>query len=589
MVWTKTTKLHRALSAKYVLIAVIIFASILRLWKLSEVPPSLFGDELDVGYHAYSVLKTGKDYSGNFLPLHFQSLAEWRTPLYLYSAVPTVALFGISPLGVRLPAVIFGILGVWLFYLLVKLITGNWRLAILASFLLTVSPWHIQYSRAGFEVTQMLALYIAGIYFLLRGLKDGRWLSLSAISLGFTPWAYSTAKLFLPLTVLMIMIIWGRDLLRIKRKYVVRALLAFAIVVTPIFYSTVFGGGTARFNYISVFTDPTTVPEIGFARLRDAKMRNPEVGIGIQPTIVDRALHNKFIWWGDVLLRNYFQPYSTQFLFINGDLNPRHSPSGIGQLYKYEAPFLLLGVAFFLTRPFDKKVKLFFAFWLLASPIPAALTRDGGMHATRLFFWVAPLLFLVALGIYYSFELFKGLGRKIFILATVGVFVISFLFYQHKFWVHYPWDSERWWHAGYEDAIKTAVAESGKYDRVIISMSSEPAYIFFLGWSQFDPNIFHQNYQERGKGKWLPLETLPGFGQISKLEKYYFGSAGVDLYSLAQVLPDSSLYLATAKDVNVNLILEPERLPKDLKLIKSSPFPSGEPAYYLLTKNTLTQ
>jgi len=65
-------------------------------------------------------LKPVEDYNGNFMPLHFQSLAEWRTPLYLYSAVPTVALFGITPLGVRLPAVIFGFLNVWMVYLMVK-------------------------------------------------------------------------------------------------------------------------------------------------------------------------------------------------------------------------------------------------------------------------------------------------------------------------------------------------------------------------------------------------------------------------------------------------------------------------------------
>ncbi len=100
--------------SKLILITILIIASFLRLWKLSDVPVSLFGDELDVGYHAYSILATGKDYMGNSWPLHFHSLAEWRTPLYLYSAVPTVAFFGISPLGVRLPVfIILSLCGIW--------------------------------------------------------------------------------------------------------------------------------------------------------------------------------------------------------------------------------------------------------------------------------------------------------------------------------------------------------------------------------------------------------------------------------------------------------------------------------------------
>ena len=569
---------------KNLIILVITLAAILRLWKLDVVPVSLFGDELDVGYHAYSVLKTGRDYSGNFLPLHFQSLAEWRTPLYLYSAVPTVAMFGISPWGVRLPAAMFGILGVWLLYLLVKLMTGNEKLATLASFLLTISPWHIQYSRAGFEVTQMLALYLAGLYFFFRGLKTGKYLVFSAICLAFTPWVYSTAKLFLPLTLVTLFLIWRKDLFKVSKKCLLWACAAFAVVVLPITYSTIFGGGAARFNYISVFSDPTMVPEIGFARLRDAKMRTPEAQIGIQPTVLDRAFHNKITWPFSFVFRNYLEPYSAKFLFIEGDLNPRHSPSGMGQMYKFEFFFLLLGVASLIYSKLDKKVKIFLCVWTLSASLPAALTRDGGHHATRLFFLLPPLIFLTSLGIYQAHEWLNKRWQKLFLVSLGGVILLSFVFYQHLFWVHYPWDSERWWHAGYEDAIKTAVSESGKYDRVIISMAGEPAYIFFLGWSQFDPKVFHQNYQYREDGKWLPVETIPNFGQISKLDKYYFGSPGVDLYSLANVLPDRTLYLATAKEVNVNLILEPERLPGDLKLVKSSPFPSGEPAYYLLTK-----
>src|SRR3989339_1389984 len=107
------------------LIAILLIASFFRLYQLSSVPASLFGDEVDVGYQAYSILTTGRDYSSNFMPLHFHSLAEWRTPLYLYSAVPTVAIFGISPLGVRLPAIVFGILGVWALYLLIKEISQD--------------------------------------------------------------------------------------------------------------------------------------------------------------------------------------------------------------------------------------------------------------------------------------------------------------------------------------------------------------------------------------------------------------------------------------------------------------------------------
>src|SRR3989304_2387407 len=172
-------------SVKIILLVILIIASFLRLWKITEVPVSLFGDELDVGYQAYSILKTGRDYNGNFLPLHFHSIAEWRTPLYLYTCVPTVAIFGITPLGVRLPAAIFGILNVLLMYLLVSellnygsrsmdskkrnsFLTKSQVISLVSSAFLAVSPWHLQYSRAAFEVTQLLFFYLSGIYFFFK-------------------------------------------------------------------------------------------------------------------------------------------------------------------------------------------------------------------------------------------------------------------------------------------------------------------------------------------------------------------------------------------------------------------------------------
>lgn len=561
----------------YLLAGILVIAIILRIWRIDQVPVSLFGDELDVGYHAYSILKTGKDYSGNFLPLHFESLAEWRTPLYLYSVVPTVALFGISPLGVRLPAVFFGILSIFLFYLLIKLITDNWKLATLASFLLAISPWHLQYSRAGFEVTQMLTLYLAGLYFFFRGLKDGKQLLWSALFLGLTPWAYSTAKFFLPLTVLALFLIWRQEIFKVRKKYLLWALAVLVIVVAPITWSTIYGGGTARFSYISVFTDPTTIPEVGFSRLRDSKMDDPELKFGAQPDLESRVAHNKFQWWGQVILKNYLQTFSSQFLFINGDLNARHAAQGVGEFYKFEGLFLLLGTVFFLSRPFDRKLKFFLVFWLLAAPIPSALTRDGGMHATRLFFLLPVLVFLVAYGIY-GLVGWAGKSRRLVSLVIIGLYVVGFLWYQHQYWVHYPWDSERWWHAGHEEAVKGAVALEKDFDKVIFSMAAEPTFIFFLGWSQYPP-------REIQGGIFNEKETITNFGEITKIGKYYFGTPNaLSVYDLAKSLPDKTLYVATAREVGINLITEPDRVPGDLNLHKAVAYPSGEPVFYLFSK-----
>ena len=572
----------KIISIKFLLVLIILVASLLRLYKLSVNPPSLFGDELDLGYQAYSILKTGRDYQGNFMPIHFHSIAEWRTPLYLYSAVPTVAVFGISPLGVRLPAAIFGILSVLVIYFLANELVPkkfgklNLPFGILPAVFLAISPWHIQYSRAGFEVTLLLFLLLLGVWLFLKSLKNGKWLWPSVICLTVTPLVYSTAKLFTPALMILLFILYRKEILTLAKKHLIFAAIGGLIIGIPIIYSTVFGGGTQRFNYISVFSDPTTIPEVGFARQNDARVRG-EMGEGLTPNLIDRLIHNKFTFWGDTILKNYLRGYSTDFLFIKGDPDPRHSV-GIGELYRIELIALILGFSlFFLGKENDKKVKILILFWLLAGVIPSAITRDGGNHATRLILILPPIIFLVSYG---WFEMFRKVsGRNLFGLASIvcALYLLSISLYIHEYLVHYPWYSERWWHAGWTPAVKEIKAVDKDYDRVIISMSGEPAWIFFAANYEFDPATWQKEY---------PIGNdveVPGFGSISHIQKFYFGSPDKDtqIYGLGRYIDSKTLYLANAKEVGANLIMEPNRVPEGLKLLKAVPFPSGEPAFYL--------
>ncbi len=565
---------------KIILVTVLIIAAFLRLWNISSNPPSLFGDELDLGYQAFSILKTGRDYYGNFMPIHFHSLAEWRTPLYLYSAVPTVAVFGISPLGVRLPAAIFGILGVYIFYLLIKQITNHQSLITVASFLLAISPWHIQYSRAGFEVTLLLLLLLLGLYFFFKSLpgrQAGKFIILSSVCFVLTPWVYSTAKLFTPLLMLFLFFVWRKEIFTIPKRYTLYAFATLFIVGGPIVWSTLFGGGAQRFDYIGIFTDPTMESEVGTERLNDARARG-EKGTGLNPTFIDRVIHNKFTFVGNNLLRNYLQPFSFDFLFNSGDPNPRHSINKMGEFFKIEALALILGlILFFSSKNLDKKIKALIAFWILAGVIPASLTRDGGNHATRLILILPPLIFLISFGWVETYRLISKKYKYIYLLGTGSLYVLCIFFYLHNYWVHNPTYSERWWHYGFKEGITYIKDNQQSYDKVIISTANEPPWIFFAGLYKYDPKLWQKNFPI---GKDI---ELAGVGKVSHIDKFYFGSPSGGVYDWGKVVDDKILYLASAKEVNVNLIMEPERTPGDLTLLMAIPFPSGEPAYYLFT------
>lgn len=556
---------------KLVLFLILLVASFLRLYKLSINPPSMFGDEADVGYHAYSILKTGRDYQGNFMPLHFHSLAEWRTPLYLYASVPTVAIFGVTPLGVRLPAAIFGILSIYAFYLLVKQLTKNEVLSQISISILALSPWHLHYSRAGFEVTMLLFFLLFGLYLFFKSFEKPKYLWISMVFLLLTPMIYSTAKFFTPFLLIVLFLLYRKEIFSFPKRNILHTIYSILIVGSIVTYATIFSGGTQRFNYISIFSDPVIVPEVGNLRLIEARVRG-EMGEGLTPSASDRIYNNKYTFVGNVFVKNYLQSFSTEFLFTKGDPNPRQS-TGFGQFYRIDFLFLIIGIVLlFSSKNIEYRSKVLVLSWLFLAPIPASLTRDGGNHATRLILMLPVLIFLISYGVYRVFEF----NKKLFIIYLAFAF-LAFIFYIHNYYVFYPWRSERWWHYGWTPAITEIKMIDKDYDRVIISMSGEPAWIFFASNYQYDPKLWQKEY---------PLGNdveVTGFGKISHTGKFYFGSPSKDIqiYGLGKVIDSKTLYLANANEVGANLIMDPSRVPEGLKLIKAIAYPSGEPSMYL--------
>src|SRR4030043_1321992 len=94
---------------KKILFLIILFALILRLFKIDSYPPSLTWDETSLGYNAYSILTSGYDEHGEFLPLaRFIAFGDYKPPGYIYAAVPSVILFGLKEFSVRLPSALAG-------------------------------------------------------------------------------------------------------------------------------------------------------------------------------------------------------------------------------------------------------------------------------------------------------------------------------------------------------------------------------------------------------------------------------------------------------------------------------------------------
>lgn len=555
------------------LLLILFLATFLRFWQLDVVPPELFGDELDIGYHAYSLLKTGKDYYGQFLPTYIHSLAEWRAPLFVYSTIPFIRIFGLNEVGVRASPAFFGVLGIFTLYLLVKELFGNQRLALLAALLLVICPWHLHYSRAAFDATLFLFLFLLGTYFWLRGLKKSWFFILAAASFSLTLYTYNTAYVFLPLYGLSLVIISWQNLIKIKNKRILAfALIVFLIISLPIARQTITGRTGERFGYISIFSDPNILEEIHLKRIEALP---PGSSLDNLP-LIERIFHNRPLVWLQRISQNYLAALSFDFLFARGTPNPRQSIGGLGEFYLVELIFILTGI-FVLLKKKNKSKWLIFS-WLLLAPLPSSLTQAGGNHATRLFLMIPPITILSAYGLVQLIELAKKKKTVLSLLFIVCCLLLfNFSFYLHRYYVHYSKETWRWWHFGYKEAMTYVGENQDKYERVFLNNTYEPSLLRFLFWTQYDPTRFHQEFTVD-----QPQENiLPGFDGF-RLEKFYFGTLNEE-GSFDQILSPKTLYLVSQKqEVGGDWDWRKEP-PSEVRVLKTVTNPFGEPLFYLVT------
>lgn len=545
---------------RFILILILFLAAILRLWQIGSIPPGLFGDEVDTGYQAYSILKTGRDYFGNFLPIHFQSFGDWRVPLFIYLDTIFVRFLGLSELAVRLPSAILGILGVLAAYFLAKKITSQVRIALLAAFFLAISPWHVQLSRIGLEAIFLPVLFPLGIVAFLKGIevqKGYKWLMVSGFILGLSVYAYNTPKLFLPLLVLTLILIWRKELLA-DRKRVFFFLTALFIILIPLGVDFIKGSGQARFLSISIFSDSQVSEKVRLAR------ENCDY-----QGIVARLLHNKATVWTDTFIKNYLSSVSTDFLFAKGDLNPRHAVGGRGELYLFELPFLILGLVLVFLKAFKEKKNIykFILFWLILAPVPAAMTLGGGTHAIRLFLFLPLLQILTAMGMFVVWEFLKSKKARVFYILCLTIIIsLSLSMYLHDYFTHYPKISGRWWNYGYREIFEYVNKVEAKYDKIYISPSWEPSIVYTLFYSHYPPQLVQRE---------ITISAVD-------IGKYHFLSPDVSRLKRGEGAMRTLYILNPAELELVGLKLESS---SGLKFIKEIKAPDGSSSFVIFSSS----
>lgn len=530
------------------LIAAMFIGTLVRVWRITDLPFPPNGDELAFGYYGWSLLHSGTDEYGTRLPLNFPSIGDYKYPGLAYLNIIPAAIFGLSEVTVRFWSVISGMSLIPLTYFLVILLFKRETMAIAAAWLVALSPWSITLSRLGYENHVALTLTVAGFLCLLllkkipqRKLKLAVFLS-SAFLLILATFTYAAERLFIPLMLIVILLLSSFNKSLVLRKQTVLLLIIIAATVS---FSLIPWQNRGRAEAIA-----WKINDKQINRLQELHVEAGISPIKI-PVLLTRLFHNKIRISVEDFLYRYSNHFSPKFLFFEGEAATERIPD-TGILPMILIFFLPFGLLFLLNQE-NRPASLFILAWLLIAPIPSALTL-GEPHINRSSLMIPAVAIISAFGFWQLLilarkkSLILGITFAILFLFN-SLYLLNQIFVQKP--VSKPWVSEQ--------VNKQMVAETlnlkRNYKAVVIPKDE---YIFFLFYGKISPQTFLQ------KAVIKPATRQDLWDRVSKWDNIFF--------NMAFDCPKSG-------KLNVLYICKGENIPQNSKILKVIRYLDNIPAY----------
>ncbi|HVT01007.1 MAG TPA: glycosyltransferase family 39 protein [Patescibacteria group bacterium] len=467
---------------------IILLGLILRFFWLGKVPVSLHRDEAFLGYNAYSILKTGKDISGNFMPIHLESF--FFSPAgYSYFSIPFIAIFGLNQFSVRVASALFGTLTIPLIYLLTislfKKNKSSFNIAYLTAFIFAISPWSIDLSRVSVENTIVLFFICLGtlLYVSYVNNKKLYYLIFAFVSFFLTLFIYQAPRAFLPLFIPFLFIVFSGG---IKKIFLNKLpwLLYLILIILPVVLIVRSPDLSWRLQSLSILNNPATKIAVDQELVNDT--------LAGSPYLLARTIHNKPIGYLFTFTNNFFKHLSFDFLFSDGGYPDRFRIPQVGLLYLFEFPLILLGIYYLIRR--ESKIITLLAGWIVLGIVGTAITFDDIPNLQRTLIILPALSILSGYGLYsiYEFVLFSKKSRKVFVVLAGLIIFANFTYYIFQYYTQGRFYRTWYRQDGYEKLVTEVNKLAPNYKYIVVTSKESAPTILFLFYSKYDPATFQK-------------------------------------------------------------------------------------------------
>ncbi len=447
---------------------ILLIATVLRFYKLGVVPHGMTWDEAAIGYNGYAIFTTRRDEWLKKLPISFWSFGDYKAPLAIYLNGFFTFIFGLNLFGVRFPFAFFGVLTVLGLMLLVKALfkeagekeelANFW--SVVAGGLITLSPWHLHYSRTGFESGLALGFLIWGLFFWLKfweniKTKKNYWLILFIFAFVAAIYSYHSAKLVVPLVGLWL--VWQRktELLKYWQRFITPIILGL-ISLAPFVYDSLFGKGLERAGTL-IFSQSLSFFEL------------------IRVIIVQTFAH-----------------FTPQFLFFGQTTTLRHGDGRWGVLFLTTGLVALVALFNWLNK--RDKLTGFALTFIILGLLPAILGTEVP-HSNRGILAIPGFLLLATLGLKQLLANFKD--KIVVFLMFIVAHLILFSSYLFSYYTNFAKASATDFQDGYLAAFEFVIPyektldNKKPVDKIIFTADYGQPYIYALFARKTNP-IWYQ-------------------------------------------------------------------------------------------------
>lgn len=535
----------------FILLLIVLLGAVLRFYKVSAIPPGLYPDETAIGYNAYSILETGKDEFGKAFPLYYRSYDDYKMPVYMYATALSIKVFGLNAFSVRFFSALIGTLTIPALYFLVLELSKKRSLAFLAALFLTVNPWHLFFSRVGYEVNVATTLLVVGTLFVVMATKRKNNLILfllSILAFVISIYTYNVTRLIAPLLFLSLAFFQFRKSENRKTLYLI--LLLFFLGMLPFIIS-----------FISLQS------EAGFSSQKDALiignvtkaefLQTRSYFIGL-PSLFQKIFYNYWLFVTWTYIKNLVDFFSTSFFFTFGTHHPHENiGGGLGMFYYFDFPLIFLG-AYYGIKKRVTALYPFYLWFLLIFFVGSIIVAVP--NGTRTYHVVIPFVVFSAYGFYILGKMILGIRKNsIKRLAMAGVIALlsySLIFYLSSYFFRFPVEYAKEWRSEDQKGILFIRSVEEKYNKIIFDDSAEFIYTSLLFYGKYPPSFYQQNATYEPRGLVIGL---------SKVGKYEFRK--VD-------------WGADTMEANVLFVVGPDVNPQNAQLITTFTYPTRPAAFY---------